>query len=44
MAADVKAAMQSSDNVKRLTGANRFEVSANVSKEMNTLGVSSEPS
>ncbi|MGA8943230.1 MAG: cell wall-binding repeat-containing protein [Thermoactinomyces sp.] len=41
LANDVKASMHSSENVKRLDGANRFAVSANVSKEMESLGASS---
>ncbi len=41
LATDIKASMQSSENVKRLDGANRFAVSANVSKEMESLGASS---
>lgn len=42
--ADVKAAMQSgeTDNVKRLAGANRYDVAVNVSKEINSLGFSSD--
>lgn len=41
LATDVKTAMQSSENVERLDGANRFAVSANVSKEMESVGASS---
>ncbi|MBA4494156.1 cell wall-binding repeat-containing protein [Paenactinomyces guangxiensis] len=42
LAADVKQAMQTSENVKRLDGANRFAVSANVSKEIDSLGSASD--